>query len=137
MMEKQIQKVKDTAKALREVKAKKGIWPWIAGVALVIALIIGVYFLKKALVSNQEELAKLRTKAEQQRIKPAQTKFKASLEANEKKATALRYKAMQQREVANKAVADIKNKEAENAHILEQLEGISSWEELDKLNEKR
>lgn len=131
------QKVQDTAIALKQTKAKKGVWPWVVGIGLVVVMMVSVYLLKKKLGVDQKELAKLRTAAEQQRITAAKKKYQAQLEMNDEKAEKLRLEAMVMKTKADKKIKEIQEEEKKNAAIIETLESISSWEELDTINDAR
>jgi len=128
--------ISQKAKAYKEAKSKKGLWPWIVGISLAVALAIGIYFLKRKLAGDQQALATLRTKAEQGRVKAMQTEAASRMADNSDKRTALLAESNVLHARANREIATIDKSIEQNAVVLEALKNVDSWAELDKLNQK-
>lgn len=111
-------------------------WVWVVGGIATLALILFVEWIKNRLSVDQKELAKLRTKAEQGRIKAKNLEHQAKLEKNDEKAALIRKDVMLLRAKARKEITSIEVREKENAKKLEGLSKISSWAELDAINKK-
>lgn len=122
------------AQAYKEVKSKKGIWPWIVGIGLAIALAVGIYLLKRKLAADQVALAQLRTKFEQEKVEAVRKAELAKLELNASKQLKLKADAVIAHNKAEKELATIAAVEDQNKQILKKLEEVDTWAELDQLN---
>jgi hypothetical protein len=111
-------------------------WPWIVGGLSALSVAIGVYYLKKRLMTQQVELARLRTAAEQAKVKATAEVFQANLEVNEAKKEQLKTQAF----LANaRAMRDLDQaRAAEEAHkkTVAKVDAIKSWAELDAINKE-
>ena len=111
--------------------------PYVITAVTAISLAIAVYFIKRNMITRQAELAKLRTDAEQAKIKTTAQVYHANLEANDAKKEQLKTQAF----LANaRATRDLEQaKAAEDAHkkALAKIDDIKSWAELDAINTER
>jgi len=128
--------ISQKAKAYKEAKSKKGLWPWIVGIGLAIALAVGIYLLKRKLAGDQQALAVLRTKAEQGHIAALNEEVASRMADNSTTRLALHAESSLLHARANKEIARIDESIKQNAAVLEAIKNVDSWAELDQLNQK-
>lgn len=131
-----LEKISTQAKAYKEAKSKKGLWPWIVGIGLAIALAVGIYLLKRKLAGDQQALAVLRTKAEQEHVAALNKEVAARMADNSTTRLALQVESNLLHARANKNIAAIDQSIKQNAVVLEAIKNVDSWAELDQLNQK-
>ena len=85
-------------------------------------------------MTRQAELAKLRTAAEQAKIKAMAQTYQADLEANEAKRVQIKTEALVANNKATKALEAIHTEEDANKKELARLDAIKSWDDLDSIN---
>jgi multidrug efflux pump subunit AcrA (membrane-fusion protein) len=120
-------------KTFYDIKLKRFL-PWIIGGCIALALAIAIYKLKNLLMTRQAELAKLRTAAEQAKIKAMAQTYQADLEANEAKRVQIKTEALVANNKATKALEAIHTEEDANKKELARLDAIKSWDDLDSIN---
>ena len=131
-----LEKISTQAKAYKEAKSKKGLWPWIVGIGLAIALAVGIYLLKRKLAGDQQTLAVLRTKAEQEHVAALNKEVAARMADNSDTRLQLQVESNLLHARANKNIAIIDENIKQNAAVLEAIKNVDSWAELDQLNQK-
>jgi hypothetical protein len=115
-------------------KLKTFVMTYITPISTFIGIAISIYFFKKKLQTNQEELAQLRTAAEQAKITATAKTYRADLEANDDKKAQLKTEALIASVKATHDLEQIHATEAEHTKALAGIDNIKSWEELDNLN---
>lgn len=126
--------ISDRAARYKETISKKGLWPWIIGGLLAIALVVGIFFLKRRLAADQVALAKMRTKFEQDKADAVRKVELAKLELNSSKQLQLKADAVVAHNKAERELAAVAALENQNKEILKKLDEVDSWAELDNLN---
>jgi hypothetical protein len=127
--------ISQKAKAYKEAKSKKGIWPWIVGIVLAVGLAIGIYLLQRKLAADQKALAILRTQAEQDKVNAARSNLVAEAQVNSAQRLQLKAEAAILHNKAEKEIARIDELSKQNAATLETIKKVDSWAELDQLNQ--
>lgn len=123
-----MQKLKDLYTKLKQFL------PFVLGLLAPIVIAVGVFLLKRRLQTQQAELAKLRTNAEQTKVRALTEAYKADLEVNEAKKEELKKAAFLANIKATRDIEHASKLEVENKKALDKINEIKSWSELDALN---
>ncbi len=102
-----------------------------------ISLAIAVYFIKRNLITRQAELAKLRTDAEQAKIKAAAQLYQANIADNDAKKEQLKTQAFLANARATRDLEQARAADEANKKALTKIDGITTWAELDAINSAR
>jgi len=121
----------DTAK---ESKDNGGLWGWIVALVVGAAVSIGAALLIWKLNKKNEELAKLRTQVEQDRVKDAQLQHELLVDVHQDKLDILAVEAatVRTRLIAN--TVKLEEETTRHAEALLRVEAARDWDQLDALN---
>jgi hypothetical protein len=115
-------------------RASQRWWKWIAAFFLGLGVLLVVTYLLRKINARSEELASLRTEAEQKEIEAAQRAHLAKTEPNRLRAAEFERQAQGLRDEVVLIRRQLDRDEAEHNKVLEQIKNINEWAELDKYN---
>ena len=132
-------KVTTASEQKTESAAKGGvsaIWGWLLGLVAAAAIAIGAFFLLHNLKKKNEELAKLRTQVEQDKVRQANVAHEATLAPHEERAEELRTEAETLKERIRAQEYRIATTQGMHDLSMERVLQAKTWEELEKLNDE-
>lgn len=126
----------DKAKETESSNGGSSLWGWLVGLVLAAAIAIGAFFLLRNLKKKNEELAKLRTKTEQDEVRKANLQHDAEVAKHTEKAAELRAKAADLEETIRLKRARIRATQTMYDQAAERIIHAKNWKELEALNEE-
>lgn len=130
----------DKARANKEETSSssgaKSILGWLVGLLLAASLAIGAFFLLRNLKKKNEELAKLRTQVEQDKVRQRNLEHDAAVAAETDKALELQEEAELLKERIDATERRIDATRVLHTHAKERILAVQNWEELDALNQE-
>jgi uncharacterized protein HemX len=136
-LEERIKGLESKADQAREAKEQGGIWGWLIGLVVAAALSIGAFFLLRKLNKKNEELAKLRTQIEQERVTAAAAKHEALIAQQEEYRTEKVREAARLMVKVNASEARLREETARYAEAMTRVIAAQNWEDMDRLNQER
>jgi uncharacterized protein HemX len=126
--------LEERVSSAKETQSKSSPWAWVMGLILTAAVSIGVGLLFRQINKRNKELAKLRTEAEQRKVKAANLEVSSQAAASAERQEKLDNKAKDLKKDAAISLEKLDQEETKLALAVEKLMEIKTWKELDYLN---
>lgn len=129
-----LESLEGKAEQAKESKDSGSLWGWL--VALVIGAIvsIGAAILIWKLNKKNEELAKLRTKIEQDEVRDAQLRHELDVAEHTKEIERLAEEAVEVRTRLSNNRSKLRTEKERHAEAMRRVEAARDWDKLDQLN---
>lgn len=135
-IQEQLKSLEGKADKAKGAKSSGTPWGWIISLAIGAVISIGAGLLIWKLNKKNKELAKLRTKVEQDAVHAEQLKHEAAVVPHKETARLLAAKANALADQAAKELAALKVEEERHANAMTRVVAAKNWDQLDALNKE-